>query len=106
MEKEVILIPQQHCNFDRTKRTRPKIETIATIGTPPAFVHLPEGLEEKINQRGLKWMAYEGFRSREDVVDFYSKIDVQIIWRTWKQKLVNPLSTVNAMSYGIPTIAY
>src|SRR3989344_1382834 len=41
LDNEVILIPQQHCNFDRTKRTRPKIETIATIGTPPAFVHLP-----------------------------------------------------------------
>ena len=106
LKNEVVLIPQQHCNFDRERRTRQGIKTVATIGTPAGFAQFPEGIADKLKDRGLEWMMYDGFATRHDVVDFYHKIDVQVIWRTRKQPLVNALSTINAMSYGIPTIAF
>jgi hypothetical protein len=33
-------------------------------------------------------------------------LDLQIVWRKQNRPLKNPLKIVNAMSFGIPTIAY
>jgi len=40
------------------------------------------------------------------VFETYKKIDKQIIWRKNNVPLKNSLKIVNAMSFGIPTIAY
>lgn len=46
------------------------------------------------------------FQTREDVVDFYKKIDIQIVWDKIYRLLKNPLKIVNAASFGIPTVGY
>ena len=102
---KVVLIPQHHCNFERIRRTRTEIKTVGVIGTRGAFPFLPEGLKEALAERGIELLEFSKFFSRQDIIDFYMKIDVQIVWRPYKKILSNPLKIVNAASFGIPTIA-
>ncbi|MBI2405519.1 hypothetical protein HYV21_00485 [Candidatus Microgenomates bacterium] len=106
---KVILIPQHHCNFERVKRSRNGITTVGCIGTSGAFQWLPEGLKERLKERGMNLIEFSQFYTRQDIIDFYRKIDVQIVWRPYVRqygiKLGNPLKLINAASFGIPTIA-
>lgn len=106
---KIVLIPQHHCNFERVKRNRNKITTVGCIGTAAAFPYLPQDLKHHLARRKMKLIEFSKFYTRQDIVDFYLKIDVQIVWRPyiWKHKvrMTNPLKLVNASSFGIPTIA-
>lgn len=106
LPNEIRFIPQHHCNYKREKRTREGIKTVGVIGTEDAFAYLPYGLEEELEKRGIKLLKYSKFFSRQDIIDFYKQIDIQIVWRPYRMKLSNPLKIVNASSFGIPTIAY
>jgi len=105
ISNRIVVIPQHHCNFERVKKTRTEVTTVGVIGTSKAFAYLPEGLKGELIKRGMNLIEYSRFFSRQDIVDFYQKIDVQIVWRPYKKLLSNPLKIVNAMSFGIPTIA-
>lgn len=106
---KVILIPQHHCNFERAKKSRDGITTVGCIGTTPSFTFLPQGLKEELAERGIELLEFSTFFTRQDVVDFYMKIDIQVIWRPYinynKGILGNPLKIVNSSSFGVPTIA-
>ncbi len=102
---EIIFIPQHHCNFNREVRTRNEIKVVGVIGTAGAFPFLPGGLKEELAARGMELLEFSRFFSRQDIIDFYLKIDVQIVWRPYRKLLSNPLKLVNAASFGIPTIA-
>ena len=102
---KIALIPQHHCNFERVKKTKHGMTMAGVIGTAGAFAHLPKGLREELAKRGMELIEYSKFFSRQDVIDFYQKIDMQIVWRPYKKRLSNPLKIVNAASFGIPTIA-
>lgn len=102
---ELVLIPQHHCNFERELRFTGEIKKIGIIGEESAFVHLPEELEQELTNRGIELVKLSKFFSRQDVIDFYMSIDLQIVWRPYKKILSNPLKIVNAASFGIPTIA-
>lgn len=107
---KVVNIPQQHCNFERLKRIRREIMTVGIIGALNAIAYLPKGLKEALAQRGMELIEFSKFTTRQDVVNFYMDIDVQIVWRPYfdysRDILMNPLKIVNASSFGIPTIAY
>jgi glycosyltransferase involved in cell wall biosynthesis len=105
VDNKVVFIPQHHCNFERVKRDRDQITTVGVIGSRAAFPVLPEGLEEQLAQRGMNLLEFSDFYTRQDIIDFYKKIDVQIVWRPYRKKLANPLKLVNAAAFGIPTIA-
>ena len=102
---EIVLIPQHHCNFDRIRRNRTGIKTVGVIGEAKAFAFLPKELRSELNSRGIELLEYSKFFSRQDIIDFYKSIDLQIVWRPYKKILSNPLKIVNASSFGIPTIA-
>lgn len=102
---EITVIPQHHCNYDRLRRARSEIMKVGVIGTSGAFPLLPKKLKPELEKRGLELVEYSRFFSRQDVIDFYMDIDVQIIWRPYKKLLSNPLKMVNACSFGVPTIA-
>jgi hypothetical protein len=102
---EIVVIPQHHCNYERIQRERTEIKTVGVIGTKGAFPMLPKELKGELKKRGMKLLEYSRFFTRQDIIDFYMKIDVQIIWRPYKKTLSNPLKMVNASSFGIPTIA-
>lgn len=105
LPNKIVLIPQHHCNFERVKRTRKEIKRVGIIGEKNAFAHLPEDLEEELSKRGMELVKFSKFFSRQDIIDFYLSIDLQIVWRPYKKRLSNPLKIVNAMSFGVPTIA-
>lgn len=105
VDNKVVFIPQHHCNFERIKRARNQITTVGVIGTKPAFVFLPADLKDRLAQRGMNLIEFSEFYTRQDIVDFYQMIDVQIVWRPYRKKLANPLKIVNGASFGIPTIA-
>lgn len=102
---KIVLIPQHHCNFERVVRDRNEISTVGAIGTAGAFPFLPPTLKGELSKRGMELIEYSKFFSRQDIVDFYKKIDIQMVWRPYKKILSNPLKIVNAASFGIPTIA-
>jgi hypothetical protein len=92
---EVVLIPQHHCNFNREVRQEFE-HKVGVIGGKGAIQsRLP--------------LAYEHctrYKTRMDVVEFYRTIDIQIVLRPMRRPLKNPLKLVNAMSFGIPTVAF
>lgn len=102
---KIVVIPQHHCNFERVKRTRKKVTTVGCIGTRLAFPYLPKNLKKELAKRKMELIEFSRFFTRQDIIDFYLKIDVQIVWRPYKKILSNPLKLVNAASFGIPTIA-
>lgn len=105
VSNKVIFIPQHHCNFERKKRDRDQITTVGVIGSRAAFPFLPQDLKDRLAERGMDLIEFSQFYTRQDIIDFYNKIDVQIVWRPYKKKLANPLKLVNAAAFGIPTIA-
>ena len=102
---KLILIPQHHCNFNKIKRTRTKVTTVGMIGTKTAVDFLPKGFKEELEKRGMKFLFFSRFFKRQDIIDFYMSIDIQVVWRPYKKILSNPLKIVNASSFGIPTVA-
>ena len=102
---EIVLIPQHHCNYDRIQRKSKEVKVVGMIGTKTAVNFLPKNFEKELEKRGVKLLFFSRFFSRQDIIDFYMKIDVQVIWRPYKKILSNPLKMVNASSFGIPTIA-
>jgi uncharacterized protein with HEPN domain len=103
---EIVVIPQHHCNFDRTRNTRSgAIKRIGIIGEENAFEHLPKTIEKDLAEMGIELVKFSKFFSREDIISFYLSLDLQIVWRPYKKRLSNPLKIVNAASFGVPTIA-
>jgi len=107
---KIVLIPQQHCNYERKKRVRKEITVVGAIGSWGILGDLPADLESRLHERGMKFIEFSQFFTREDVIDFYMQIDVQIIWRPSKDYgrdiLMNSLKLQNSASFGIPTICY
>lgn len=102
---KIVFIPQHHCNFERQLKTLGQITKVGIIGTKEAFKFLPQGLKKALSERGIDLVEYSKFFTRQDIINFYQNIDVQIVWRPYKKRLSNPLKIVNAASFGIPTIA-
>lgn len=104
----VHLIPQHHCNFERVVNPLREVRTIGCIGTKAAFINIPPQMIDAIRALGMEFLPFSEFNSREDIVNFYKKIDVQMVWRPYmrgRATLSNPLKIVNSASFGVPTIA-
>lgn len=101
---ELVFIPQHHCNFERARRTRKEVTTVGMIGTRFAIDFVPKKLIKEI-EKDFEFKFFSRFFSRQDIIDFYMSIDIQIIWRPYKKILSNPLKMVNASSFGVPTVA-
>lgn len=107
---EIVFIPQHHCNFKRetrwTEGGEVTLKKIGMIGTEDAFDFIPKEIEEGLKERGIELIKFSKFFTREDIINFYKSIDLQMIWRPYRKVLSNPLKIVNASSFGIATIAY
>ncbi len=109
LANKIVLIPEHHCNFERTRRTRNEVTTGGYIGAPnPSIFGVNPEIEKRLAKIGLKFIAFYYFKDREDVVDFYEKIDFQIIPHFYfdDSKIYrHPTKMISAASFGIPTIA-
>jgi hypothetical protein len=106
IKNEIVFIPQQHCNYDRIKRDRTSVTTVGHIGLPTSFRHSHEDFAKRMKEENMEFLTYSGYRDRQDVIDFYKKIDIQVIYRPKRIRLKNTLKLVNAGSFEIPTIAF
>ena len=109
LPNKIVFIPEHHCNFARAKRTRDKITTVGYIGAPNAFIFSTNpNIAKRLAKIGLKFLAFYNFKNRQDSVDFYKKIDLQIIPHFWfddSEIYRHPTKMISAASFGIPTIA-
>lgn len=105
IKNEIVVIPQQHCNYEEITRDRTGVKTVGIIGTEKSFVHIPEEIDTGFKARGIEFIKFSKFFEREDIIKFYQSIDIQLVWRPYRKVLSNPLKIVNASSFGIPTIA-
>jgi len=110
LPNKVVNIYEHHCNFERARRVRQGIKTVGCIGGAGVFKYLPSDLKSKLAEKGIELVTFSNFQTRQDIVNFYLGVDVQIIWRPfadYKQEgvLMNPLKLVNASAFGVPTIA-
>ncbi len=94
LKNEIVYIPHHHVNFERTKRTRKEITVCGYIGAP-----------QRIKVKGFKFLYQENFKTRQDILDFYSKIDIQVIGQVPDVPYYHPTKILNAMSFGIPTVS-
>jgi len=106
---DIHLIPQHHCNFGRVVRGRSGMLVAGVVGGQGAIQCDLEELKSNLAMKGItefKWL--QNPKGPEEIVEFYKGIDVQIVWRSESgdRPLKNPLKIINAMSLGIPTIAY
>ena len=109
LPNKIVLIPQHHCNFERVVRTRKEVEVVGIIGNPASFQFPLGEFEANLNLMGMELLTFikKKFKHREEVVEFYKRIDIQVVWRPNIDGILrNPLKLVNAMSFGIPTVAY
>jgi hypothetical protein len=75
------------------------------VGSPRIISLLPKVLRPQLEKRGLKLLELSDSSRRQNVVEFYKNIDLQIVWKPFRKKLGNPSEIINAASFGIPTIA-
>ena len=108
LKNEIVYIPHHHINFDRVKRTRKRILNCGYIGSNPTHdVQLNKDIASRLKKIGLNFIPYYHFDTRQDIINYYRKVDIQVIGHF--DRLDNPFyhqtKIVNAMSFGIPTIA-
>lgn len=106
--EDVYWIRENHCNYERFVKPITKPRMAGVIGGPNAIQIAQEELQKNLGEFGLGWYRETSYNTREDVIAFYNKIDIQVVWRQWLNfpELNNPLKLVNAMSFGIPTVGF
>lgn len=110
----MVVIPEHHCNFELLRRDRNKVEVAGYVGSRSCFDLDFEVVAKALARIGLNFnvlICEDNNVVREDVVDFYKTIDIQIAFRTETRAIRppiyrNPLKIFNAGSFGIPTVAY
>jgi hypothetical protein len=117
--KRIIYIPQHHCNFDRAVRSEDReVKTIGFVGGVAALSGIDiEKFTKEITEAGfnfiLKWCSgkFRLYPTREEVVEFYKGIDIQISYRAINNRpgfsyFKDSLKIKNASSFCIPTVAF
>ena len=98
LKRDVVYIPQHHCNYERLHRENRPIETVGVVGGQGAIMN--DELKCKLD------ILHTKPKNRQEAVEAYKKLDIQVIWRLTANPLKNALKIVNAASFGIPTVAY
>jgi hypothetical protein len=103
-ENKFIFIPQHHCNYERFKRDRKEVITVGIVGYHASFMYPMEEVKKRLKEVGMELLIENRALNRLDVVNFYKKIDLQIVWvkNAWIAK--NSMKLYNAASFGIPTV--
>jgi len=110
LKQKVHFIPENHCNYLRETRTVMEPSVVGTIGNLKGFDIPIDTVHEELKKHGFEFKFCNLYTCREDVVNFYKTIDIQICWRPHVMGLHallhNPLKLANACSFGIPTVAW
>jgi hypothetical protein len=107
---KVVIIPEHHCNFERIVRDRKEIKVGGYLGHPSITCKkINDGIAKRLKEIGLDFVACYDYKNRNDVIEFYKKIDFQIIGDFDFSRngfvFIHSNKLVNAASFGIPTLA-
>lgn len=110
LKNEVLLIPHHHVNFERILRDKKKITTCGYIGPPSSYHYrINNKVKKELAKIGLDFIPLFSFQTRRDIIDYYKKIDLQILgyfnFHT-DSPYRHPTKILNAASFGIPTITF
>ncbi len=112
---KIFLAPEHHCNFENeTKSGMQHNKTVGFVGYAENFQLSFNKLEHELGQKQLAFetLLISNETTREDIVAFYRKIDIQVTFRGPRlldhmpPEMKNPLKVINAASFGIPTVGY
>ena len=108
MTNKIAVIHPHHCNFDRELRTRKEITTVGYIGGETVFCYPLDEIKVMIESIGLNFIYNCNYKTREEIVNFYKLIDIQLVWsgQKFRQQSRGPLKFINGISFGIPTVGY
>jgi hypothetical protein len=109
LPNKIVHIPHYHVNFEKHRRTRKEVTTCGYIGM---YVGQHEDtckmLKQRLAKEGIDFIYTFSYPTRQDVINFYQKIDVQIIpffnYLT-QTPYYHEKKILDAMSFGIPTIS-
>lgn len=104
-DRRIVFIPQHHCNYDNYTNPDRGIFNVGVIGGQGALQLDIEELKRRLIKIGVNLIWRKQYTKRKDVCAFYAGIDAQVVFRKQDRPLKNPLKLINAMSFGIPTIA-
>lgn len=94
LNNEIVYLPHHHVNFERIKRSRTEVTTCGYIGA-----------RQRLKVKGFKFIYQTNFKTRQDILDFYQQIDIQVIGEVPDNPYYHPTKIINAMSFGIPTVS-
>jgi hypothetical protein len=106
--KNIHIIPQHHCNYEKIQRPQRKVKVVGYIGGARQLQYNPVQLEKELADVGLEFKYRTKFLRREDVTSFLKTIDINIAFRCrpHRKYLKDALKLINAGSFGIPSVAY
>jgi hypothetical protein len=109
--RDVKYIPHHHCNIERARRTRTGVTVVGAAGIRTSLNCDIEKLRERLKEIGVELLVDFKPMDRKRAVDFYKKIDIQVLFRNCltkrdKYSLKSPLKITNAGSFCIPTVSY
>jgi len=110
LKNKIVLIPEHHCNFEQIKRSRQDVTTGGYISVPSVQNYsVTDEVRKRLKKIGLNFITCFNFKNRQDVLDFYKQIDIQIIGHFGfvdnSEVYRHPTKIISAASFGIPTIA-
>lgn len=108
LKNEIVYIPHHHVNFERIRRKRKKIINCGYVGSNSGYdIRINREIGERLKKIGLNFVPLFNFTTRDDIISYYRKIDLQIIgyFNHLDIPYYHQTKIVNAMSFGIPTIA-
>ncbi len=113
VKNDIVVIPEHSCNFEGAVRERADITKAGYIGSRHCFYLRFDEVRQRLLEHGIEFEYFlcEKDVTRQQVVDFYKRIDIQIAFRPEhidcrNPMYRNPLKIVNAGSFKIPTVAY
>lgn len=108
LKNDITYIPHHHVNFERVHRKRKRIINCGYVGSGSGHdVRVNKEVEKMLKGIGLNFMPLYHYDTRKDIVNYYKRIDLQIIgsFTILDVPYYHQTKIVNAMSFGIPTIA-
>ncbi|MBI2049658.1 hypothetical protein HYT32_02010 [Candidatus Roizmanbacteria bacterium] len=108
LKNKIIYIPHHHVNHERFRRRRKKIINCGYVGSNSRYnVRINREIGKRLSRIGLNFKPLFNFKTRKDIINYYKTIDLQIIghFRNLDVPYYHQTKIVNAMSFGIPTIA-
>lgn len=113
LKNKLTLIPHHHINIENKTKSKKRSKTLVggIIGKPVPIVYsFFSDIKQVLTKEGIELKGCFDYQTRQDIVDFHSQIDFQIIWfpdqAAEKDRFYrHPTKIINAASFGIPTIA-